>query len=499
MPPAEKNKQFWERNELAIKKFGKSKIRPQEREACFMFLELARERNKNDEFAFVQHPMQSQIEEWVFDQTILTNGAQALEKTKCILVDELKYFDSMLEDLLLYEEIAIDGEMSLHHQGYHGTYLCVLQISTSETDYIIDVLKMAGEMFRLKQILQNPTILKIFHGGDNDILALQADYKLFVIGLLDMQIVYKRLFNAEKPKFEKIVQKFLNETLEVDKSAQCADWTLRPLPTKMLRYARDDSRLLLKCWFAAKPLVNQKVQENSAWMDIVVQDCKKTSLLLKTFKPQKYVQSCVEACKAEMREAAMNIAKNIVSSARKCDKRPGEILSPRQLTKMLSTKDLTCIIANAFIAVEDKEAIQKCMVVFSRPNTEIEKSKIAENSMELDAISEDENWEQEGNVQEKSVDPEQVDDEIQLVLDADDFLPLPEHEKTLCYKCYDYGHCGSKCPYRYAKDRQDEAVKQKIKTNKEARKQEMPDLFIMERKRKTLNYRANRSSKLRKH
>jgi len=247
MPNSERSKEFWSKNRRAIAQFGESNTRPQERKECIVFLGLAHERNKRDHFPIFQHPFRNQIEKWTFDQEILTNGTRTTGKTDCILVENEKTFRRMVQDLISHREIAHDAEMSLHHRGYHGSFLCILQISILKTDYIIDVLKMAGEMPQRKQIFESPTIVKIFHGGDNDILALQADYKLFVVEFLDMQLVYQKLFASERPKFKKLLQRLLNDEIKIDKTAQCADWILRPLPPKMLRYAREDSRLLLRC------------------------------------------------------------------------------------------------------------------------------------------------------------------------------------------------------------------------------------------------------------
>jgi len=361
MPNTDRNKQFWAKNRKAIAQFGESNTRPQERKECVVFLGLAQERNRTDHFPIFRHPFRNQIEEWTLDKTILTNGTKANGRTDCILVENTKTFQSMIQDLSSHREIALDAEMSLHHQGYHGSFLCILQISTLKTDYIIDVLKMAGEMPQLKQILESPTILKIFHGGDNDILALQADYKLFVVGFFDMQLVYQKLFSAERPKFEKLVQKFLNEEINVDKTAQCADWTLRPLPTKMLRYAREDSRLLLKCWISAKPLIAQKLQEDPLWINSIVNDCKKLALRLKRFKPQKYIQNCVQKIGPGEREMTAAIASHIINSARITDMKPADIVPVPELAQIIVNKKLTQIKTNRFITPTDKLGIEKCM------------------------------------------------------------------------------------------------------------------------------------------
>ena len=69
------------------------------------------------------------------------------------------------------KEIAVDLE---HHST--RTYLgitCLMQISTRQEDYIIDTLalrEVLGDY--LRGIFDNPTIVKVFHGSDSDIIWL---------------------------------------------------------------------------------------------------------------------------------------------------------------------------------------------------------------------------------------------------------------------------------------------------------------------------------------
>ena len=65
----------------------------------------------------------------------------------------------MLAKLRRVSEVAIDLE---HHsyRSYAG-FLCLMQISTREEDWIIDTLVLREELTELNEILTDPRIIKV--------------------------------------------------------------------------------------------------------------------------------------------------------------------------------------------------------------------------------------------------------------------------------------------------------------------------------------------------
>ena len=82
-----------------------------------------------------------------------------------------------------YNEIAVDLE---HHskESYLGI-TCLIQISTRDSDYILDAIKLRSVLNKLNVIFTNPDILKVFHGADHDILWLQRDFGVYVVNMFD--------------------------------------------------------------------------------------------------------------------------------------------------------------------------------------------------------------------------------------------------------------------------------------------------------------------------
>ena len=89
----------------------------------------------------------------------------------------------MLQKLSSAQEIAVDLE---HHsyRSYLG-FLCLMQISTRQDDFVIDVLSLRDDMEVLNEVFTDPNIIKVFHGAESDILWLQQDFNLYVVNLFD--------------------------------------------------------------------------------------------------------------------------------------------------------------------------------------------------------------------------------------------------------------------------------------------------------------------------
>jgi exosome complex exonuclease RRP6 len=146
-----------------------------------------------------------------------------------------------LSELKSAKEIAIDLE---HHDvhSYHGL-VSLMQISTRDKDWVVDTLKPWREELQiLNEVFADPGILKVLHGSSMDIIWLQRDLGLYVVGMFDTYHAACAL-NHPKRSLKFLLQKFVN--FEADKRYQMADWRIRPLPSGMFDYARSDTHYLL--------------------------------------------------------------------------------------------------------------------------------------------------------------------------------------------------------------------------------------------------------------
>ncbi|KAF8133915.1 ribonuclease H-like domain-containing protein [Boletus edulis] len=158
-------------------------------------------------------------------------------------------FLSMANTISSVTELAVDLE---HHsyRSYKG-FLALMQLSTRQEDFVVDLLaRMASEAGRIvARVFADPSVIKVFHGAESDIVWLQQDFNIFVVGLFDT-------FHASKLlEFPKHSLAYLLETycdFTPDKRYQLADWRIRPLPAEMSTYARSDTHFLLYVYDALR-------------------------------------------------------------------------------------------------------------------------------------------------------------------------------------------------------------------------------------------------------
>ncbi|KAJ3510409.1 hypothetical protein NLJ89_g4693 [Agrocybe chaxingu] len=164
----------------------------------------------------------------------------SLEDTTATWVDSPSAFQAMLSKLKNATEIAVDLE---HHsyRSYAG-FLCLMQISDREEDWVVDLLAVRGEVEALNEIFTDPVIVKVFHGADSDIVWLQQDFNLYVVNLFDTFHASK-LLEFPRHGLANLLEMYCD--FVPDKRYQLADWRIRPLPQEMLLYARSDTHFLL--------------------------------------------------------------------------------------------------------------------------------------------------------------------------------------------------------------------------------------------------------------
>lgn len=148
---------------------------------------------------------------------------QPIEKAPAVWVDTYEGVLEMLEELKQADEIAVDLE---HHdtRSYHGL-LSLMQISTREKDWVIDTLRpWRHKLEILNEVFADPKILKVFHGAFMDIIWLQRDLGLYIVGLFDTYHASVAL-NYPQKSLAYLLKKYVD--FDADKKYQMADWRIR--------------------------------------------------------------------------------------------------------------------------------------------------------------------------------------------------------------------------------------------------------------------------------
>lgn len=237
------------------------------------------------------HPYEYELDMFVPPNDQLKKSAprkyKSLEETLLVMVKDPSDIQLLIEDLKKYKEIAVDLE---HHsyRSFQGI-TCLMQISTGDTDYLIDTLSLRSELHELNEIFTKSTILKVFHGADLDIQWLQRDLSLYVVNMFDTHQAAKQL-NLPYLSLAYLLKHYCN--VDPDKHFQMADWRIRPFPEELIKYAREDTHYLLYIKDLLRnaliDMANGQVNILKAVYDRSTEICKKTYI-----KPVWTEESCM--------------------------------------------------------------------------------------------------------------------------------------------------------------------------------------------------------------
>lgn len=155
-------------------------------------------------------------------------------------IDEPDEASKTLAGLATAGEIAVDLEADSLHS--YEEKICLIQISTSAANFIIDPFTCAAALPLLGGILSDRRVLKVFHGGDYDIRLFKKGHGFEVAGIFDTMVAAQFSSRARFGLAPLLEEEF---GVVLDKKLQRADWSQRPLTEEMLRYAALDTTHLL--------------------------------------------------------------------------------------------------------------------------------------------------------------------------------------------------------------------------------------------------------------
>ncbi len=191
-------------------------------------------------------------------------------------------------------QVAVDLEAdSMYH---FKEKVCLLQMCAGDRIAIIDPLSL-NDLSALKNLLEDKTICKVFHGADYDVRSLYRDFKMVIANLFDTQVAATFLGMPET-SLDALVKAHFE--VELDKKYQKKDWSQRPLPRAMLDYAAADVRFLIPL---AELLREKLVAKNR--LEWVIEECEN---LVKVRPPGNNGRPLFMKCKGAGRLAPRQLA-----------------------------------------------------------------------------------------------------------------------------------------------------------------------------------------------
>jgi ribonuclease D len=137
--------------------------------------------------------------------------------------------------------LALDSESdSLHH---HREKVCLIQAADAGGGaWLIDPL--AGpDLSPLGRIVADPSVVKVFHGADYDVVTMKRDFGFTFAGLFDTMIA-ARYLGLPAVGLQALARAELG--VELSKESQRDDWSRRPLTARQEAYALADVQHLLE-------------------------------------------------------------------------------------------------------------------------------------------------------------------------------------------------------------------------------------------------------------
>ncbi len=134
---------------------------------------------------------------------------------------------------------ALDTESNSMHA--YRERICLVQISLADDDVLVDPL--AVDIRPLGAVLTDPSIVKVMHGADYDILCFKREYDIGIEGLYDTMLAARVLGWGKYGLGTILAERY---GFRANKKMQRFDWGQRPLPGVAIEYARWDTRFLLE-------------------------------------------------------------------------------------------------------------------------------------------------------------------------------------------------------------------------------------------------------------
>lgn len=156
-------------------------------------------------------------------------------------------------------QIAIDTEFD-DNNNYYGRHLCLVQIYDKDKIYLIDTVKLEGNIKPLLSVLENPNVEKLFHSSSSDLIVIGDVYNCSIKNIQDTALMYRFLLKSSNDiGLQSLVEEKLG--IELEKQEQISDWAKRPLSKSQLIYAATDVVYLFELF----EILKKELQELDRW------------------------------------------------------------------------------------------------------------------------------------------------------------------------------------------------------------------------------------------
>ena len=251
-----------------------------------------------------------------------------------VWVDTPRELEKTVQALTRAPYLSVDTESNSLY--VYQEQVCLIQISTGDTDYLIDPLAL-HDLSPLADFFADPAQEKIFHASEYDIICLKRDFNFQFANLFDTMIA-ARILGEEAIGLAALLQTKLG--ILMDKKYQRANWGIRPLSELMLDYARLDSHYL----YQLRNILEPQLKEAGLW-ELALEDFH-LACMVEAHPVPANQQNCWKVAggqEIDPREAAIlqELCSFREKQARKQNVPPFKVLSNEVLYKLSKTRPTT--------------------------------------------------------------------------------------------------------------------------------------------------------------
>ena len=152
------------------------------------------------------------------------------------VVTDTKELEQACSALAEHAYVTVDTEF-LREQTFWPE-LCLIQMAGPSDELIVDPLASNIDLTPFFELMNNPSTVKVFHAGRQDVEIIYAKTRSIPTPLFDTQIAAMVCGFGESVGYVNLVKKILN--VDLDKGARFTDWSKRPLSQTQLEYALGD-------------------------------------------------------------------------------------------------------------------------------------------------------------------------------------------------------------------------------------------------------------------
>ncbi len=131
--------------------------------------------------------------------------------------------------------LTVDTEF-LSEKRYYPD-LCLIQLGAPGQAVAVDPMAEV-DLEPVRKLLADPDLVKVFHAGGQDVGIFLRRFGGMPVNLTDTQVMASVCGFGDQAGYAKLCKELLG--VEIDKSSQVTDWSLRPLTPKQIDYALGD-------------------------------------------------------------------------------------------------------------------------------------------------------------------------------------------------------------------------------------------------------------------